>query len=143
PQPASACDVVGFLDNRGCPFPQPSPLLPTCSLLNPSVSATADGNRNSYTYDLGCDQGIAIIHVAGAYSFDSGAVNESLATDANGISLNWTCPHDPWIAPSQPVCSSGKVVSSNSTGQFEITSFDIIGRTQPISTQFLDDDSRQ
>ena len=118
--------------------PIPDPV--SCRTTSVEATATADGNRNNYAFDLRCTRGIPAIHVTGDFSLDSGAANEVLTTSQNRISANWTCPHDPWIAPSAPVCSPGTVTTSGSSA---IANFDLSERTLPFSTEYLDDGARQ
>jgi hypothetical protein len=159
-EPASAADTgpcyilasvfsLGFA--MGCPGAHNDPvdaLTVSCSVLNPNVSATPDGNTNYYDYDLSCDQGTATIHASGIYVSDSGAVLEHLTTDLVDISVRWNCPHDPWIAPSAVACTRLTPVSLSHkefTSSFDVTSFSPIpfGRPQPpISAEFFNDDQR-
>ena len=144
----SACDagvVLNFLTAGiasicfGGPLPPINPE-PVCGAAGIVVSATADGNRNSYTYDLICpDSGT--IHVSSQYALDTKIAVETL-TSGSTVTVDWTCPHDPWIAPSALSCSQGTVVNNSAADEITLDAGNFGLEDQPISTYFLDDDGR-
>jgi hypothetical protein len=149
PQPASAsCDDViavisiGVIPTNGCGTPF-TPSADSCSLTIIDVSASADGNRNSYKYDLGCSFEPPIIHVNGLYDFSIGIAHESLVSTTYNISADWTCPHDPWIAPSPAACPHGTATSNSVGGAPGVRKLNLGSQIQPFSTQLLTDDERQ
>jgi hypothetical protein len=108
------------------------------------VTATDDGTQNSYNYDLLCHAGTPAIHVSGTFNSGTNTANEALTTDTNGLNAAWNCAHDPWIAPSAPVCTRGVVTPTHKPGApASIPNFDASEQTQPFSTQYLDDQQRQ
>jgi hypothetical protein len=124
----------------------------SCALQNVRVSATADGNTNTYNYDLACNYfdfntykqaNAPILHVLGRYSLDTKIAAEQLRTDELLITANWICPHDPWDAPSAVSCRlSGEMDLTHTgiVGSFNVTNQ--ISGPQPVSVLPLDDDAR-
>src|ERR1700676_4769529 len=95
PQPASACSVFDPISAFTCavlglstPFTaEASP----CTLNIIAVSATADGNRTNYAYDVNCSTGA--VHVHSTYDFATGNSGENLRNDAFTLTAVWTCTH--------------------------------------------------
>jgi hypothetical protein len=149
PQPAWAgnagttlCQIVTLGIGCSTPFGEADAL--SCSVSEVTVGATPDGNRNSYVYDMICDQGTPPVHVVGGFSFDTKTARETLSTDQVTIAATWSCAHDPWIAPSAQPCSPvGKVNISTGSNVSRIPNIDTSPGTLPFSTQYLDDQSRQ
>jgi Putative peptidoglycan binding domain len=147
-QVVSACDagaVLNFLTaglasvcfGGALPAINPEPI---CAAAGIVVSATPDGNRNSYTYDLTCPDSPAI-HVNGQYTFDTKVAVEAL-TSGPTVTVDWICPHDPWIAPSGTTCSQGTVVNNTAAESVTLDAGNFGVEDQPISTYFLNDDGR-
>jgi len=115
------------------------PPVTSCSFYDPpQSSATADGNQSSYAYELSCGQVPGLVNVSGGYNFDTNEADEELRYGTTDIRAVWTCPHDPWIAPSAVVCARKSPALA-----VGIPAFDLNEQTSPFGTEYLNDDLRQ
>jgi hypothetical protein len=137
---------LGFITNCD-PFDGPPP----CTLGNVNagvapltVGSSANGNRNSYTFDVNCDD--ASIYVTATYDLAAQRAGEKITSHEFNLSASWSCAHDPWIAPSPQVCTlTGVSGGTNNGGTVaDIEGIDISQKTGvPYSARVLDDDARQ
>lgn len=157
PQPASAGSICGYVVGlitaglAGSSCDAFSAADTSCTLGNvnvgtlvdPDVSATANGNQNSYTYDVNCDRGN--VHVQATYDFPTGKAGENLRSEAFTLSAVWNCPHDPWIAPSAQPCTLTSAGGSTANGgtAYDIEGIDLSQKDGvPFSARILDDNAR-
>src|SRR5690242_14383883 len=113
PHSASAgavCDALAFhsFGLLNCmPFGEPAPCtlnnVNVGALSNFSVAATANGSRNTYVYDVGCEDGS--VHVYSSFDFPTGKASENIRNGEFALTAAWNCAHDPWIAPSPQTCT--------------------------------------